>query len=99
MMRPLHGSWLTHVSNDDRAFALWAETSDTYTDIHAHQHPFALSSRDLRPTLKELASSINDLLKRGVKETMVTLRLPSTRNAPQPSLAILRDAESTVVSL
>ncbi len=93
-MHILHGSWLTNDS-DDGSFAIWAETGETRADVQAHQHPFALSSRDLRHVLKELASPINDLLKRGVKDTTVMLRLPSMRNAPQPSRSILRDAGPT----
>lgn len=91
--RSVHGSWLTNDS-DDGTLALCAETSDTRADVRAHQHPFALSSRDLRHVLKEIFPA-KDLLKRGAKETTVLLRLPSTRQAPQPSLTILRDTEFT----
>ncbi len=92
-MHICHGSWLTNFSDNDRAFALWAETSETRADVRAHQHPFAVSARDLRHALKA-APSISDVLRRDAKETTVALLLPSTRNAPQPSLAILRATES-----
>lgn len=90
-MHVLHGTWLTSSSHDGGAFALWAETSETRTDINQGDHPFAASARDLRHLLKQFAPSIGDKPGREVKETTLTLRLPSTRTAPQPSLAILRD--------
>ncbi len=92
-MRILHGSWLPNDS-DDRAFALWAETNETRTDARARQHPFAASTRDLRAALKDSSPQIGDLLRRGAQESAITLLLPSTHNAPQPSLAILRETES-----
>lgn len=91
-MRILHASWLANYS-DDGAFALWAETSETQPEVRSPQHPFALSVRDLRHALKELALSVGDVLKGGIKETSVLLRLPSVKDTPQPSLAILRDAQ------
>jgi hypothetical protein len=97
-MQIFHGSWLANDS-DDRTFALWAEmrqAHETRADARARQHPFAASTRDLRAALKDSSPQIGDLLRRGVQETAITLLLPSTRTAPQPSLAILRDeGEST----
>jgi SNF2 family DNA or RNA helicase len=93
-LRILHGSWLTNDS-DDRAFALWAETNATRTDAHARQHPFTASTCDLRAALKDSSPQIGDFLRRGVQETAITLSLPSTRTAPQPSLAILRDEDES----
>lgn len=93
-MQILHGSWLTNFSDDDHTFALWAETRATRADVRARQHPFAVSARDLRHVLKASAPSVGDVLRRDAKETTVALWLPSTRHAPQPSLAILRETES-----
>ena len=99
-MHLLHGSWFRNFSDVRGAFALWAETSETRTNAHAHtcpggrcqgQHPFAASARDLRAALKDSSPQISDLLRRDVKESAVTLLLPSTRTAPRPSLEILRD--------
>lgn len=92
-MRVLHGSWLTHDS-EAGAFALWAETNERRADARARQHPFAVSARNLRHTLNELSPLVNAVLKHGAQETTLSLRLPSTRTAPQPSLAILRDEET-----
>ena len=94
-MHVLHGSWLTNFSDDRGAFALWAETNETRTNARGHQHPFVISARDLRTMLKDSSPQIGDLLRRDVKESAVTLLLPSSRNAPQPSLEILRDESAT----
>jgi len=95
-MRILHGSWLTAspfgVENDkaDRAFALWAETSDTHDHVTKHKHPFAASTRDLQSVLRDLfLDGLN------AHPSTVTLLLPSTRTAPQPSPEIMRDEETT----
>jgi SNF2 family DNA or RNA helicase len=99
-LRLLHGSWLTNFGDDRGAFALWAETNETRADADTHtcssgrchgQHPFVASVRDLRAALKDSSPQIGDLLSRDVKESAITLLLPSTRTAPQPSLEILRN--------
>jgi len=90
----LHGSWLTNFADDVRAFALWAETRETRPAVRAPQHPFAASTSDLRAVLKQAAPPPGDLL-RGAQDSAVTLLLPSTHTAPQPSLAILRETEPT----
>ncbi len=94
-MRILHGSWLTNFADGVRVFALWAETRETRTDTRAREHPFALSAHDLHRALQDTAPSVGDVLRRGAQETALTLVLPSTRDAPQPSLAILRATEAT----
>jgi hypothetical protein len=93
-LRILHGSWLTNFADGVRAFALWAEIRETRPAVRARQHPFALSVSDLHAVLKEATPPMGDLL-RGVQDSAVTLLLPSTHAAPQPSLAILRETEPT----
>ncbi|MEW5720369.1 MAG: DEAD/DEAH box helicase, partial [Chloroflexota bacterium] len=68
---------------------------ETRADVRARQHPFAASTRDLRAALKDSSPQIGDLLRRGAQESAITLLLPSTRTAPQPSLEILRDENAT----
>ncbi len=95
-MRILHGSWLAKYSGDKGAFMLWAESSEAHPDSGARQHPYALPTKDLRSLLNEITPSSKLIDRYRFSEATICLWLPSTRRAPLPSNAILRDDNAPI---
>jgi hypothetical protein len=97
-MHILHGSWLmSEYGGEEGGLVLWAETSATPAapDSEAGRiraHPFAAPRKALRRHLLQVLSD-GSMIKRGSRDCVAVVRLPSTRSAPQASPGPLRDTQ------